>query len=316
MKRLVFTRIHVDVHNFAGFLYTGKLVKTIFINACPATKRLFEPLMGSAPKLLHLSPLYRVREDGKVECLYSYALCRDMRKPIIRCHGPPRPVSLDGGYFFYFGFHSSLMDPFEFVNAIANHSSCFEFMNQRVCVDVREVEIYDPIEISRDIVSSVLKHGGLKVVFSSPTMLRDPLRTGGKFKTFLPTPDNVFASPLYVALYAQGKLTLGRFRKELLRVRRLFNETYSVLSSVKIRWIYYSSRPEPALVGFVNYRLNNDYLEFLKQKVNPDEWLIDIISHAITLGVGAGRATGFGHVFIKPLEATNDLGRDQKQEEN
>lgn len=316
MKKLVLTRVYVDVHHFAGFLYTGKLVKTILINAYPIMKKLFEPSRGSAPKPLHVSPIYRVKEDGRVECLYSYAICRDKGKPIIKCEGPPRPVILDGSYFFYFGFHSSLIDPFEFVNAIVDHSSCFEFINQKICVSIREVEIYDPTEISKDIVSNVSKHGGLKIVFSSPTILRDPLRTRGKFKTFLPTPENVFASPLYVALYVQGRLTHGKFRKELLRVRRLFNETYSVLSSVKIRWIYYSSRPEPALVGFVNYRLNNDYLEFLRQKINPNEWLNDMISYAITLGVGAGRATGFGHVFVKPLEATIAMGRDQKQEES
>lgn len=315
MKKLVLTRIYVDIHHFAGFLYTGKLVKTIFINAYPATKRLFEPLRGSVPKLLHISPLYRVREDGKVECLYSYAICRNRSKPIIKCDGPPKLISLNGSYFFYFGFHSSLMDPFELVNAIAGYSGCFEFINQKICVNIRQVEIYDPSEISKEIISNVLKHGGLKIVFSSPTVLRDPLRTGGKFKTFLPTPENVFASPLYAALYVQGRLTHSRFRKELLRVRRLFNETYSVLSSVKIRWVYYSSRPEPALVGYVNYRLNNDYLEFLRQKINPEEWLNDTISYAITLGVGAGRATGFGHVFVKPLEVAHVTERDQEREE-
>ncbi|MEM4959675.1 MAG: hypothetical protein QXX12_07410 [Nanopusillaceae archaeon] len=36
----------------------------------------------------------------------------------------------------------------------------------------------------------------------------------------------------------------------------------------------------------------------------------EVFAYALTLGVGAGRATGFGHVEIKPL-AEGDSARNQ-----
>ncbi|MEM1831605.1 MAG: CRISPR system precrRNA processing endoribonuclease RAMP protein Cas6, partial [Desulfurococcaceae archaeon] len=121
----------------------------------------------------------------------------------------------------------------------------------------------------------------------------------------LPSPFNVFATPVYTILFSKGLCSVRRLRTELLRLHRLFNETYSALGGVRVRWVYYGRRPEPALIGYVNYRVNYEYLDFLKQGLNVEEWLGEVFAYTLALGVGAGRATGFGHVELKPLVEKN-----------
>lgn len=300
MDKLVQLVITSTISRFTGYLYTGKLAKTIIMRANPAMRSHFEPIKGSAPKLIHVSPLYRVNERGKIECIYSSAICRD-DSPIVKCDGPPKPVLIDGLYHFYLGIHTSTIDISSLINSLINYNECFEFMNQHICVEVISLAIENPFEASRKIVEEIIKANGLKVELSSPTLLRDPLRTRGKYKTFLPSPEIVFAAPLYSLLYSQGRYKRRVFIRDLVRLRRLFNDTYSILTGLRVKWVYYTNRPEPALVGYVNYRINMDYFEHLKKMINVEEWLSEIFAYAIALGVGAGRATGFGHVFLKPL---------------
>ncbi|MEM0318317.1 MAG: hypothetical protein QXO97_10055, partial [Candidatus Nezhaarchaeales archaeon] len=173
----------------------------------------------------------------------------------MKCEGSPKRIELNGDYHFYFGFHESIAKMTHLLSNVANYEECFEFMNQRVCIETKELNVYDPHTLGLKLVNDVLQKGGLKLMFSSPTMLRDPLRTSGRFKTLLPSPFNVFAAPVYTILYTRGLCSVRRLRTELLRLHRLFNETYSVLGGLKIRWVYYSKRPEPALIGYVNYRV-------------------------------------------------------------
>ncbi|MEM0000498.1 MAG: CRISPR system precrRNA processing endoribonuclease RAMP protein Cas6 [Desulfurococcaceae archaeon] len=194
------------------------------------------------------------------------------------------------------------------VQALANYADCFEFMDKRICVKVLGIEFLDAYEFGLNIAKKALESGGIKVIFSSPTMLRDPLRTSGRFKTLLPSPFNVFAAPVYTILYTRGLCSVRRLRTELLRLHRLFNETYSALGGVKVRWVYYGRRPEPALVGYVNYRVNFEYFDFLKQGLNVEDWLGEIFAYMLALGVGAGRAAGFGHVELKPLAERKNTG--------
>lgn len=152
--------------------------------------------------------------------------------------------------------------------------------------------------IGLEVAKGVLGNGALKVVFSSPTLLRDLLRPTGKYKSYFPSLFTVFATPVYTVLHARECIGLVGLE------RRLFNETYSALGGVRIRWVYYGRRPEPALVGYVNYRVNGEYKEFLEQGLNVEEWLGEIFAYALTLGIGAGRATGFGHVELRPFTRT------------
>lgn len=300
LNRLVLIRFNVHVTGFYGYLYTGRLVKTLLIRAYPFLEEFFKPSKGSSPKPLHISPLYRTTSSG-VECVYSYARCSGGR--LIKCTGPPSIVELDGDYYFYTGIHESIVKSTDVVSAFLNYAECFEFIKQKICVETKGVDVINPHALGEEIASKALSNHGVKVIYSSPTLLRDPLKTTRKYKTLLPSPMNTFAAPIYVKLNTTGSYRKGAFRRQLLRIHRLFNETYSVLKTVRMKWIYYSDQPIPALTGYVNYRIDENYLDYLQsQGVNLKEWLAELFAYTLTLGVGAGRAAGFGHVDLKPLQ--------------
>ncbi|MEM1612415.1 MAG: CRISPR system precrRNA processing endoribonuclease RAMP protein Cas6 [Desulfurococcaceae archaeon] len=306
-NELYLSRVTINVSRFVGYLYTAKLAKTVLVNILPGLLEHFKPSTGPKPKLVHISPLYINSHDGKTRCIYSYALCKG--EDLIKCNESPKPVVLEGTYNFYFGFHTQVLTPGELLSSITERGSmCFNFMSQRVCTEIMSVDIRNEYTRGRELARKVLEAGSMKIVFSSPTMLRDPLRTSGKFKTLLPSPFNVFATPVYTILFSKGLSSVRRLRTELLRLHRLFNETYSALGGVKVRWVYYGRRPEPALVGYVNYRVNFEYFDFLKQGLNVEDWLGEIFAYMLALGVGAGRAAGFGHVELKPLAERKNTG--------
>jgi len=309
-SRLALIRVDVRVSGFYGYLYTSRLVKTTLIRACSKLEEHFKPTKGPVPKLLHITPLYR-RANGGVECVYSYAECRG-RWGVVKCRGEPSVVELSGDYYFYIGLHESVVRSVDVISSLLNYAECFEFIKQRVCVELRGLDVINPASLARELASRVISARGVKVVFSSPTLLRDPLKTVRKQKTFLPTPLVVFATPIYVRLIATSSCRRGVFRRELLRVHRLFNETYSALGSVRVKWVYYTDRPIPALTGYVNYRLDENYLNYLESRgADIAEWLGEIFAYALTLGVGAGRAAGFGHVELKPLKTPSGGGGGQ-----
>lgn len=302
--RLALIRVYVNIGEFKGYLYTGKLVKSILIRAYPDIRDLLEPVKGPVPKPIHISPLYTLDQSGRKRCIYSYAVCRE-RSPLVRCNGPPSLVELDGVYFFYVGLHESIVKPGVLIDSLHGFSECFEFMDQRVCVDVVRLDVSDAYIASQDLVEKILSAGRFRLILSSPTMLRDPLRPRRKHKAVLPTVMNIFAAPVYVNLVVNGKYTGRALRRELLRLHRLLNETYSILKTIKVKWIYYTSKPEPALTGYINYRVNKEYLEHLSKHIDIKQWLREITAYTITMGIGTSRATGFGHVEITPIQTNN-----------
>jgi len=309
MSKLKLIRVDLRVSGFYGYLYTSRLVKTILIRALPTLEDYFKPSKGPVPKLIHVTPLYRSSNSG-VDCVYSYAVCKS--RPLIKCTGPPSIVELNGEYFFYTGIYESSLRSIDIISALLNYAECFEFIKQKICVEVGKLEVVDSHILGVEVAERVLSSSGVKVVFSSPTLLRDPLKTTRKQKTLLPSPINVFATPIYIKLYATGSYKRGYFRRELIRVHRLFNETYSVLGGVKVKWIYYSDKPIPAITGYVNYRLDENYLNYLESHgINVKEWLGELFAYMLTLGVGAGRASGFGHVELKPLHRKERLAREE-----
>jgi CRISPR/Cas system endoribonuclease Cas6 (RAMP superfamily) len=64
----------------------------------------------------------------------------------------------------------------------------------------------------------------------------------------------------------------------------------------------------------VNYRLDENYLNYLESRgVNVVEWLGEVFAYALTLGIGTGRAAGFGHVELKPLKTPGEAGANQSR---
>ncbi|MCX8199830.1 MAG: CRISPR system precrRNA processing endoribonuclease RAMP protein Cas6 [Sulfolobales archaeon] len=284
------------VRGFHGYLFSGKLVKTIVVRRLPELAELFKPTAGSAPKLIHVSPLFK-RSSGGVKCIYSYAMCNNSE--VIKCSKPITPIELNGSYDFYMGFTDSVLSLVKAIEALSSIDECFEFMKQEVCVTVQEVEYIDARALAREIVNRVIEVGRVKVVFASPTMLRDPLRRS-KYKSFSPTPFNVFSTPTYILQYISGGYSPRRLRLHLTILHRLLNETYSITGTTRVKWILYGRSPEPTLVGYVNYHLNKDYVEQYSRVLSINEYLTEVFAASIALGVGVGRTAGFGHVFIEP----------------
>jgi len=288
-------RLGVYVNGFRGVLFTGKLVKTIFINRLPEYSGLFEPVKGDVPKLIHISPLFKIRGD-KLRCIYSYVPCHGVDQA--KCDGEPRIVKLNGLYSFYIGFSDKVVDYDKFLNAFTSLEDCFIFMDQRVCVSLTELEYRDPRIVSRTASAKALRDKKLKIVFASPTMLKDPFRHG-KYKSLVPTVLNIFSTPLYIMLYSSGTLSFRRFRRQLMILHKIFNEPYSTLSTVKLRWVAYRKKPEPTIIGYTNLRINDEYLDYYGRFMNMEEYLAETLAYMTTLGIGVGRATGFGHIFLE-----------------
>jgi hypothetical protein len=303
--KLALFKVTAYLDGFRGFVYTGKLSKTLVITAVPELAPHFQPSSGSPPKLVHVSPLYR-ESGGRVEAVYTRLSCKGGQ--LARCDdGVPRPVFLEGLYTFYLGLSTSLLDPGRVLSGLASLDGYLEFMKQKVRVSVRQVEYIDPHSLASRLLDEAASRGGLKVVFSSPTQLRDPFRRG-RHKSFLPSPLNVFSTPAYIYVYQRWGFKRGRFLKLLRVLDRVFNETYTALKTVRLTWFVYEKRPEPGLIGYAKYAVNDYYYEEYSKRLGLREAIEGVLAAAVALGTGTGRAAGLGHVFLEPAELGAERG--------
>ncbi|MEZ0289871.1 MAG: hypothetical protein ABWJ42_02130 [Sulfolobales archaeon] len=288
-------RVSLYVSGFEGVVFSGKIVKSLLVRAYPGLAEVFKPVSGGPPKLFHISPLYH-SVNKRVRCVYSFSECRGVRA---RCLENPNIVRIDGVYNFYVGSHRSVTDPRLLLDSLLSFREPLEFMGRSLKTEIGEIEFIDSSTIAERVVDEALRVGGVKIVFSSPTVFRDPLREG-RYKSFIPTVFNIFAVPVYINLYLSNQYTPRRLRRVLTILHRVLNETYTAMKTVRLKWVYYKKRPEPAVTGFVNLAINREWLEWYDKKIDVKKLLRETIETTITLGTGVGRATGFGHIIIKP----------------
>jgi hypothetical protein len=284
-------------------LFTGKLVKSILIESEPSLKRFFEKKNGEAPKLLHITPLYQINGE-KIECIYSRVVSNKNDVPIVN------PVKINGLYRFYIGFldgglEGSLSYDLTF-KTLTNISGKIFFKKHLFNIELISVREIDVEKISREVVRNLLKNEIMKIIFSSPTLLKDPFREG-KHKSLIPTPMNIFSVPASIYLYVYGRYS----KKNLLQILKIFhrviNETHSLMRSeidkgtIKKVFVQYEEKknPIPSIIGYANYRLNRKYLEHYQKKIEIEKLLEDTMTIMLTLGTGTSRATGFGHITTK-----------------
>jgi len=290
--------------NINDVLFTGKLVKSLLIDANSRLKEIFTKTRGVQPKLVHITPLYQV-SNGKTKCLYSYATVDTVESRVVRIH---ETIIRNGVYKFYIGFiEDKVNDAVSFdiiYNTLLNISGVHRFKKYRVKVELASVDIVDVYAYAENIVQELLRNKKkLKVVFSSPTLLRDPLRAS-KQKSLIPSPINIFSTPTYINLYLSGKLRRRNMMRTLVLLHRLLNEPYSIFNTVNIKWIIYDEdkQPIPTLTGYINLYLNRTYYEEYNRKYNLEELLQKTFTTILTLGTGTSRATGFGHITIQPKQ--------------
>jgi len=287
--------------NIKDIFFTGKLIKSLLIDANPKLKSLFKKSRGALPKLIHISPLYETN-NGKFQCVYSYAIMDTKGNKI---KGIRSVTIKDGIYKFYVGFVESnvintAVDFETIYNTLLNMRGKHKFKKYVINVELLSIDIIDVYNNTEYLVKKFLKNMKLKIIFSSPTLLRDPLRTS-KQKSLIPTPINLFSTPLYINLFLEGKLRRRIFMKTLLMLHRIINEPYSIYRTVKIKWILYDreKQPIPTLTGYVNFYLNKDYYEYYSLKYDIEKNLRNIFLTLSALGTGTSRATGFGHILVK-----------------
>jgi hypothetical protein len=306
--------------------YTAKLVKTLLIAGNPELGEVFNR-SSSIPKPLHITPLYTYRQGrggGKLESVYAKLISRDSdaRPPSV---DRIKPVRLKAGweYFFYVGANSSLAS--SVLLALSNVDR-FVFGNELVGIDKLQYEVeYVDVEREAKGIRGFLESPGegcVKVVFASPTLLKDPLAVSRqrKKKVFMPLPEAVLSTPIYMLLADTGRLRQSVFRRLTLYVKSVLDTPYTALKSVNIVWYVYDNKPLPALIGYVKYYLDADALCKAQRVMEAKHRLdfTDILAKAITLariyGVGDGRATGFGHtsILISPQQPSQHISSKGK----
>jgi len=284
-------------------LFTGKLVKSILIETEPSLKKFFEKKNGEAPKLIHITPLYKINGD-KIECIYSRVVSNKNGIPLVN------PVKINGLYKFYIGFLDGNLEgslSYDMIfKTFTNISGKIFFKNHMFKVELVSVREIDVEKISKEAVRNLLKNGIIKIIFSSPTLLKDPFREG-KHKSLIPTPMNVFSVPASIYLYAYGRYSKKNLLQILKILHRVINETHSLIGdgtnrgTIEKVFIQYEEKknPIPSIIGYVNYRINQRHLEQYQKKIEIEKLLKDITTIILTLGTGTSRATGFGHITTK-----------------
>jgi len=282
-------------------LFTGKLVKSILIDAEPRLKPVFERAAGPEPKLIHITPLYEAN-GGKVRCVYSKARRVGAKWRV-------EPVRVAGRYRFYVGMVESWGYSFDLVyNAVLNSSGRHVFSNHLFEVEVISGRTVDVESLALTTVRALVRgdqdsgeSAKLRVVFASPTLLRDPFRRA-KYKSLIPTPVNIFSTPLYTYLYLTGSLNQKNLYTLAILIHRLLSEAHTVHDTVRKTWVYYEPRKIiPTLTGYVNLHLNQDYYEWYSKKYDLEELLTESLKITQTLGTGTSRAAGFGHITLEAI---------------
>jgi len=281
-------------------LFTGKLVKSLLIDANPRLKEAFEKSSGSEPKLVHITPLYE-SVDGKVRCVYSQA----------RWNGAgweARWVRIDGRYWFYIGLVEAGTRPGpgaeDIFRAVADIGGRHVFSGHAFDVELLRSTSIDVASVARGLVQGLKGgRGVLRVVFSSPTLLRDPFRSS-RFKSLVPVPANIFSTPLYTLLYLSGRLSQRGLRALSILMHRLFSEAHTLYDTTRKAWVYYErgKNPIPAVTGYVNLHLNQEYYEKYSSKYQLGELLEEVFKTMTALGTGTSRAAGFGHTALSTAQ--------------
>lgn len=292
--------------------YTAKLVKTLLVSGNQRLAEVFERDYGF-PKLIHITPFFQFKlgANGRVEVVAVYSKYVSRGKFIKPKNLSERlkPVKIRSGerYVFYVGVMRELLP--EVLNALASADKLVfgatSIVIKHLSYEVKYVNLEDEVEnvagkIASDNVNCV------KVVFESPTMLKDPLvfTRKRKRKLFVPIPEAVFSTPIYITLIGEGKLKYTTYMKALMCVKSVLDMPYSIIRDVSVAWLVYRNKPIPGLIGYAKYYLDRTALAIAQEKMKKSniDFMKTLAKAVILMGVlgtGTGRATGFGHVSVE-----------------
>ncbi|ALU12703.1 hypothetical protein EYM_06625 [Ignicoccus islandicus DSM 13165] len=244
--------------------FSGKIVKSYLI----CVNESFEKPLSQEGGLkeVHVTPLFGpngtpIYPKALVKCSF----CKD-RRP-----SGKKFVRVPEETFFEVAGPSALID------SLYEFSHCkFKFKGALVEMETYKVE---EVSLPKDFGEAIL------VKMRGPVVLRDPWHKPGEAlrSRFLPSPSHLFSVNVY-------SIFREKYFEALKALERGLVEDHSTLHSIGKVWYLYEGKWLPALSGTALFwvRELNDVVK-------------TVLKHAALLGVGSGRAAGFGDVEIASI---------------
>ncbi|QXJ32097.1 CRISPR system precrRNA processing endoribonuclease RAMP protein Cas6 [Saccharolobus shibatae] len=274
-------KLKVLVSQFITSDYTGKFVKSLLINANPSFNEIFENSSYPTPKPIRITPL--LRGDGKFPTQAIYPKKFSNNSSNKEHNSQLSTIQIGGEYYFLVGIRSDLQK--DFLEALGKLFVGVKFKYGNFDVSVK-VTGYDQIDVSYP-----TDYQYLYIKFISPSVFSDPFsRIAGvsreKIKRFIPIPPIIFSTNVY-------ELLRERYGKSIIRLGYAFYESHNNIETIKRIWYYYDGKWLPGIIGYAKF--------IKKEKVRREalEDFVKILTHAQIMGVGSGRANGFGYVVIE-----------------
>lgn len=258
--------------------FTGKVVKTLLVNAEPGLNKIF--LSAYSPKPIAISTLAKLSGSK-----YLFLWKKGGRGSVLR-------VCAGDVVEFWIGFSEDIAPTI--LGALEDMDGVEAFNTKWFLLEL-EVESYRLPARSDDIPSTYRLDNAdaIKIEFRTPALLLDPYKKS-RFKRFLPVPGNVFS-------YNIGELLRIQRNKDYIEVvnlvNALLNETYNILETVKPVKYVYGGKELPGIIGYAKYMIDWELLTETKAK----ELLENLLLHSAIMGIGTSRASGFGYITVKIL---------------
>ncbi|ADB86688.1 CRISPR system precrRNA processing endoribonuclease RAMP protein Cas6 [Saccharolobus islandicus] len=269
-------RITAAVSKFITADYTAKFVKAVLIKANKYMEEVFESEKYPSPKPILITPL--IKENP----VYPKVIIRNFgmsEKP----KTPPKPIEIYGEYDFFIGMKSDIVEP-EVMKAVTS-------LMGGVKVTYGNFEVTVKLKGFEEIERKVEKARSYVVKFVTPAVFRDPFEKIADLKTekirrFIPFPPFIFSVNIY-------ELFRATYKRDVIRLAYSLIESHNNLNTITKVWYYYDKEWLPGVIGYAKF-----FLRKRLSKVTVDK-IIEILNHANVMGVGTGRAAGFGFVEIK-----------------
>ncbi|ADX82116.1 CRISPR system precrRNA processing endoribonuclease RAMP protein Cas6 [Sulfolobus islandicus] len=266
-------RLKLSISPFITTDFTGKFVKSFFIAANRELEEIFEDKKYPSPKPLRITPLL---EEKKEVPIYSKVINRPKPKD------NPSPISIGGVYYVYLGYEQSLEPKINLTVAKLLGGVQLEY-GKKVNVKLLEYE-----RIENDVPKDF---NSVKIYFISPAIFVDPFVKVSQIekdrvKRFIPFPPLIFSVNVY-------ELFKDKYKRNIIRLSYSLVESHTVLNTVSRVWYYYDGKWLPGVIGYVKFFLRKNIHKYTKIAIRK------ILQNAIEMGVGSGRAAGFGFVKMK-----------------
>ena len=267
--------------------FTGKAVKSLLMKANPSLETIFEPPTQTySPKPIKITPF---TTDDKV-----YMWVR---------HGSNKVMEAKAGetLYFYIGFKEhvahlvfqaleKLIDGVQLFNTEWRLTEFTEILKAEIPVE------NPPLDLT--------KIQAITVELKTPAKLIDPYKKT-PYGRFLPVAGFLFA-------YNIGDIVSSKKKREkdywhLINIANaVLQETHSAPETIKRVFYIYKGKPLPGLYGYIKYHICHNTLT-----PETNTLLANTILHAQIMGIGSGRATGFGHIKIK-TQPTNQTHQEKQ----